>query len=120
MKDISIEVTHWGLENRQQAMTCWGGFFWVRQSHTTVISHSLKKVKSLNLSLNRNDINAHRIMLVVELKREAYESERYETNEVYLLNETYFFSNLDEVEEFVLSYGHTLENIKWPIEMGMP
>jgi hypothetical protein len=57
---------------------------------------------------------------VQELKREAYESERYETNEDYLLNETYFFSNLDEVEEFVRSYGHTLENIKWPIEIDMP
>jgi hypothetical protein len=57
---------------------------------------------------------------VVELKREAYESERYETNEDYLLNEAYFFSTLDEVEEFVRSYGHTLENIKWPIEIDMP
>jgi hypothetical protein len=33
---------------------------------------------------------------VQELKREAYESERYETNEDYLINETYFFSNLDK------------------------
>jgi len=57
---------------------------------------------------------------VQELKREAYESERYETCEDYLINETYFFSNLDEVVEFVWSYGHTLENIKWPIEIGMP
>ena len=57
---------------------------------------------------------------VQEQKREAYESERYETGEDYLINETYFFSNLDEAEEFVLSYGHTLENIKWPIEIGMP
>jgi hypothetical protein len=57
---------------------------------------------------------------VQELKREAYESERYEAGEDYLINETYFFSNLDEVEEFVRSYGHTLENIKWPVEIGMP
>jgi hypothetical protein len=57
---------------------------------------------------------------VMELKREAYESESYETNEDYLINETYFFSNLDDVEKFVQSYGHTLENIKWPIEIGMP
>jgi hypothetical protein len=57
---------------------------------------------------------------VLELKREAYESERYEANEDYLMNKTFFFSSLDEVEEFVRSYGHTLENIKWPIEIGSP
>jgi hypothetical protein len=60
------------------------------------------------------------LVLVQELKREAYESERYETNEDYLVNEAYFFSNLDEVEEFLLSYGRKLEDIKWPIEIGMP
>jgi hypothetical protein len=59
-------------------------------------------------------------VLVQELKREAYESERYETSEDYLVNERYHFSNLDEVEEFVRSYGYTLENIQWPIEIGMP
>ena len=57
-------------------------------------------------------------VLVQELKREAYESERYETDEDYLMNESYFFSNLDEVDEFVRSYGHKLENIEWPIEIG--
>jgi hypothetical protein len=59
-------------------------------------------------------------VLVQELKREAYESERYETDEDYLMNESYFFSNLDDVDEFVWSYGHKLENIEWPIEIGMP
>src|SRR5262245_33724298 len=57
---------------------------------------------------------------VLELKREAYESERYETEEDYPANETYFFSNLDDVAEFLRGYGHMLENIKWPIEIGMP
>ena len=60
------------------------------------------------------------LVFVQELKREAYESERDKTNEDYLVNETYFFSNLDEVEEFILSYGHNLKDIKWPIEIDMP
>jgi hypothetical protein len=57
---------------------------------------------------------------VVELRREAYESEGYETDEDYRLNEHYDFPNLDEVETFVRKYGHTLENIKWGSEIGAP
>lgn len=57
---------------------------------------------------------------VLELKREAYESERYETDEDYLMNECYYFSSLDEVEEFVRRYGYTLANIMWRIEIGLP
>jgi uncharacterized protein len=38
-------------------MTCWGGFFLVKRSHSSVISHSLRKVKSLGLLLNKNDID---------------------------------------------------------------
>lgn len=33
---------------------------------------------------------------------------------------TYYFANLDEVEEFVQRFGHTLENIKWRIEINAP
>jgi hypothetical protein len=56
-------------------------------------------------------------VVVSELRRDVYESGRYEANEDYRLNEKHLFSNLDEVEEFVQRYGHTLENIKWRIEI---
>jgi hypothetical protein len=59
-------------------------------------------------------------VLVQELKREVYESDRYETNEDYRINEPRYFTDLDEVEGFVNSYGQTLERIKWPIEIDPP
>ena len=59
-------------------------------------------------------------VLVQELKREAHESDKYETNEDFRANECYRFADLDEVEEFVQSYGHRLENIKWRVEIDGP
>src|ERR1051325_9551112 len=40
-------------------------------------------------------------VLVQELKRDVYESDRYETNEDYRMNECHRFPTLNEVEEFV-------------------
>ena len=57
---------------------------------------------------------------VLELSREAYEKEDYASDEVYHLNENYRFSNLDEVEEFIKIFGYSLEEIKWPIDIGAP
>ena len=59
-------------------------------------------------------------VLVQELDRDVHESDRYETNEDYRVNERHYFSSLDEVEEFVNSFGHTLENIKWLKEINGP
>lgn len=57
---------------------------------------------------------------VVELSRAAHESEGYETNEDYRLNQNHYFPSLDAVECFVRTYGHTLSEIKWPIEIDFP
>lgn len=57
---------------------------------------------------------------VIELDRNVHESDRYETEDDYRLHKQYYFSSLDEVEEFVASFGHTLENIKWRIEIDAP
>jgi hypothetical protein len=59
-------------------------------------------------------------VLIQELKREVHESDRYETAEDYRLNELHCFTSLDEVEAFVKSYGQTLDNIKWLIEIDAP
>ncbi len=59
-------------------------------------------------------------VVVSELRRDVYESGRYETNEDYRMNEQHIFSNLDEVEGFVQRYGHILENIKWRMEIEAP
>jgi hypothetical protein len=59
-------------------------------------------------------------VLIQELKKEVHESDRYETNEDFRINECYYFANVDEVEEFVRGYGHTLQNIKWPVEIDAP
>jgi len=63
--------------------------------------------------------NPYRV-LIQELKREVHESDRNESAEDYRLNELHCFTNLDEVEEFVESYGQTLDNIKWRIEIDAP
>ncbi len=59
-------------------------------------------------------------VVVSELQRDVYESGRYEANEDYRMSEQHIFSYLNEVEEFVQRYGHTLENIKWLIEIEAP
>jgi hypothetical protein len=59
-------------------------------------------------------------VLIQELKREAHESDRYETDEDLRINECHYFATLDEVEEFVRNYGQTLENIKWRIDLNAP
>ncbi len=57
---------------------------------------------------------------VIELSRDVFENDRYETEEDYRLNDVYFFATLDEVEGFVGSLGHSLDNIKWRIEINAP
>jgi hypothetical protein len=59
-------------------------------------------------------------VLIQELKKEVHESDRYESVEDYRANERRCFTNLDEVEAFVKSYGHTLANIQWLIDLDAP
>ena len=56
-------------------------------------------------------------VLVQDLRRDVYESNAYETNEDFRLNQCYRFASLDEVEDFVRQFGHTLTQIKWPVEI---
>jgi len=60
------------------------------------------------------------LVRVVELKRDVFENDRYETEDDYRLHQRYYFSNLDEVEKFVASFGDTLEDIKWLTEINAP
>ena len=57
---------------------------------------------------------------VVELDRDVFDSDRYETQEDFRLNEVRYFSSLDEVAEFVLRFRLDLENIKWRVEINAP
>ncbi len=57
---------------------------------------------------------------VIEMSREIYESEAYETYEDLKVNDIYHFLCLDDVDAFLQTLGNRLENIKWPIEIGMP
>ena len=59
-------------------------------------------------------------VLVQELKREVHESDRYETNEDFRVNDCYYFADLDEVDQFAQNHGHSLENIKWRVEIDAP
>lgn len=57
---------------------------------------------------------------VVELNRDDFDNDRYETEKDFNLNRVHYFSNLDEVEEFVQQFGHTLTEIKWRVEISAP
>lgn len=57
---------------------------------------------------------------VIELSRTAYESEDYETEDDYRINDSHRFSSLNEIDDFLQEFGLKLENIKWPIEIGAP
>lgn len=57
---------------------------------------------------------------VIELASDVFESGRYETEGDFRMNEVRYFSSLDEVEEFVGSFGYSLESIKWRPEINAP
>jgi len=59
-------------------------------------------------------------ILIQELRRDVHESDKYETNEDYRINESFYFADLDEVEAFVQNYGHTLKDIKWRVDLDAP
>ena len=54
---------------------------------------------------------------VAEFRRDVYESGECESMDDYRLNKAFFFPTLDDVEEFVRAFGHTLEEIKWAREI---
>jgi hypothetical protein len=57
---------------------------------------------------------------VMELASDVFKSDRYETEEDYRMNDVLYFSSLDDVQEFIGSFGHSLESIKWPVEINAP
>jgi hypothetical protein len=57
---------------------------------------------------------------IVELNREVFDDDRYETEEDFNLNEIRYFSSLDEVEKFIQQFGHSLKDIKWRTEINAP
>ena len=57
---------------------------------------------------------------LIELKRVVHESDRYETNEDYRMNEGHRFATLDEVGAFVRRFGLELEDIKWRADLNAP
>ena len=59
-------------------------------------------------------------ILVQELRKDVHESDRYETNEDYRINESLYFASLDEVEAFVQNYGYTLKEIQWRADLDAP
>lgn len=61
--------------------------------------------------LNKKD-NPY-IMAIRELPKEIYEDKSFESNADFELDESYRFSTLDEVEEFLKTYNLKLEEIKW-------
>ena len=53
---------------------------------------------------------------VAQVTREIFDSDKDTDNEDYLLNETYSFSTLDDVESFLKGLGYDLTNLKWGID----
>jgi hypothetical protein len=59
-------------------------------------------------------------VLIIEILREAHESEKYEDEEDYRRRDNYYFSTLDDVEKLVEELGYKLEDIKWRAELDAP
>jgi len=50
---------------------------------------------------------------IAQVTREIFDNDKDMGNEDYLLNETYSFSTLDDVENFLKELGYNLATIKW-------
>ena len=48
-----------------------------------------------------------------QVTRDVFESDKFAGNEDYLLNATYSFGSLDDVETFLKELGYELDNIRW-------
>ncbi len=57
---------------------------------------------------------------IVELKREVHESDNYQSEDDYRQRENYYFSTLNEVEEFITKLGYSFDNIKRRDELDAP
>jgi hypothetical protein len=55
-----------------------------------------------------------------ELKKDVHERGDYETGDDVRQADNYYFSSVDEVEEFVNQLGYKFENIKDQLEMDAP
>jgi len=53
------------------------------------------------------------IVNIGQVTREVFESDKYPGNEDYLLNVSYRFTSLDDVEQFLKELGFDLSEIKW-------
>jgi hypothetical protein len=60
--------------------------------------------KSLNPACTKSDKST---------TRGVFDGDKFPCNEDYLLNTTYSFSSLDDVESFLKELGYDLANIKW-------
>lgn len=52
-------------------------------------------------------------VIISQVTREVFDSDKYPSNEDYLLNTNYRFATLDDVEYFLKALGYDLANIKW-------
>ena len=50
---------------------------------------------------------------IAQVTREIFDGDKFPDNEDYLLNVTYSFSTLDDVERFLKELGYDLADIKW-------
>jgi len=53
---------------------------------------------------------------IAQVAREIFDCDRDIDNEDYLMNETYSFVTLDDVEVFLKSLGYDLATIKWAVD----
>lgn len=59
-------------------------------------------------------------VLIKELRRDVHESGEYETGDDIRHKENYYFSCIDEVEEFIEKLGYSFKNIKNRSEIDAP
>lgn len=53
---------------------------------------------------------------IAQVTRSVFDGDKFPGNQDYLLNETYSFISLDDVERFLKELGYDLANIKWGVD----
>ena len=57
------------------------------------------------------------VVWIAQMSREVFESEKFPGNEDYLLNISYTFKSLDDVNSFLKEMGYDLSELKWATDV---
>jgi hypothetical protein len=75
---------------------------------------------SLVMKRYNQSLNQPYHVLIYELKRDVHERGGYETGDDVRLNDNYYFTSIEKLENFINELGYGFENIKHRLEIDAP